>query len=223
VTLDGRSDALSSANRDGDVGADSACSSGTLSFLTAAGAEGGVTGVGSGGSWSGLVRHLSLGVAGLLPPPPPPPPPLEEKKPPARGLASRGRRFLALAATASSSSRWTDVHSALRHPVPIFPSSAAVTVSWRREETGGGEGGAASALFCLLSLLPLSLSLIVLAPHGAMPRESCPPPEKKKDSSLARSATSHLLHHNLSTTVVLSSALLTDPGRKRERIEMQLL
>jgi hypothetical protein len=159
VTLDGRSDALSRANRDGDVGADSACSSGTLSFLTAAGAEGGVTGVGSGGSWSGLVRHLSLGVAGLLPPPPPPPPPLEEKKPPARGLASRGRRFLALAATASSSSRWTDVHSALRHPVPIFLSSAAVTVSWRREETGGGEGGAASALFCLLSLLPLSLSL----------------------------------------------------------------
>jgi hypothetical protein len=65
--------------------------------------------------------------------------------------------------------------------------------------------------------LSLSLSLIVLAPHGAMPRESCPPPEKKKDSSLARSATSHLLHHNLSTTVVLSSALLTDPGRKRER------
>jgi hypothetical protein len=50
VTLDGRSDALSSANLDGDVGADSACSSGILGFLMAAGAEGGVTGAGSTGS-----------------------------------------------------------------------------------------------------------------------------------------------------------------------------
>ena len=48
-----------------------------------------------------------------------------EKKPPPlvlRGLGASccGRRFLFLASRSRSSSRWTDVHSALRHPVPIL-------------------------------------------------------------------------------------------------------
>jgi hypothetical protein len=109
VTLDGRSDALSSASLDGDLGddgADSACSSGILGFL-----------MGGGGSCSGLVRHRS---AGLLP--------LEEEE--EKAPASWGRRFFALA-SASWSSRWTDVHSALRHPVPISLSIS----STREEET----------------------------------------------------------------------------------------
>jgi hypothetical protein len=115
VTLDGRSDALSSASLDGDLGddgADSACSSGILGFL-----------MGGGGSCSGLVRHRS---AGLLP--------LEEEEEEKKAPASWGRRFFALA-SASWSSRWTDVHSALRHPVPISLS--------------------ASSLLCLLSALIL--------------------------------------------------------------------
>jgi hypothetical protein len=56
---DGRSDALSSANLDGDLGDDGADSSGTLGFLMA---DGGVTGA---GSCSGLVRHWSAGVLPL--------------------------------------------------------------------------------------------------------------------------------------------------------------
>jgi hypothetical protein len=59
---DGRSDALSSANLDGDLGDDGADSSGTLGFLMGAGADGGVTGA---GSCSGLVRHWSAGVLPL--------------------------------------------------------------------------------------------------------------------------------------------------------------
>lgn len=123
VTLDGRSDFLSSANLDGDLGddgADRACSSGILGFLMGAGADG--------GSCSGLVRQRRVGVVGLLPLE------LEKKKPPppARGLASWGRRFLALA---SSSSRWTEVHSARRQPVPIFLLSAlSLSLSLREEE-----------------------------------------------------------------------------------------
>lgn len=115
---------MKSANLDGDLGddgADSACSSGILFLAGAgAGAEGGVTEAAASGPTcgcgGGLVRQRRAGVEGLLPPPPMP-----EKNPPSlpvvRGLgASCGRRLVA----ASWSSRRTDVHSALRHPVPIF-------------------------------------------------------------------------------------------------------
>jgi len=131
--LDGSSDALSSANLEGDLGeagADSAWKSGTRCFLAAGGgAEGGVTGAGSAGCCSGLVRQRRVGVDGLLlllMPPPVAAVLTAEKKPPvpaARGLGASwgcGRRFLFLASRSRSSSRWTDVHSALRHPVPIL-------------------------------------------------------------------------------------------------------
>jgi hypothetical protein len=125
VTLDGRSDALSSASLDGDLGddgADSACSSGILGFL-----------MGGGGSCSGLVRHRS---AGLLP--------LEEEE--EKAPASWGRRFFALA-SASWSSRWTDVHSALRHPVPISLSLSPQQEKKKLNEKK--EGAPASALILI--------------------------------------------------------------------------
>ena len=91
LTLDGRSEALSSANLEGDLGdagADSACSSGIRCFLMGAGAEGGVTGAASAGCCRGLVRQRRVGVEGVLLLPPAPPPPVAalltaEKNPPA--------------------------------------------------------------------------------------------------------------------------------------------
>jgi hypothetical protein len=148
-TLDGRSDALSSANLEGDLGetgADSACISGTRWFLAGAGAEGGVTGAESAGCCSGLVRQRRAGVDGLLPLPLAAPPPAAalltaEKKPAAvpRGLGASycGRRFLVLASRSGSSSRWTDVHSALRHPIPI-PSPRSWLVRPSKQDPRSG-------------------------------------------------------------------------------------
>jgi hypothetical protein len=154
LTLDGRSEALSSANLEGDLrdaGADSACSSGIRCFPMGAGAEGGVTDAGSAGCCRGLVRQRRVGVEGLLllllPPPVAAlltaeknPPPAEKNPPPAPAVGvCCGRRFLFLASRWPSppSSHWTDVHSALRHPVPILLLSL---LDWsRREETGEEE------------------------------------------------------------------------------------
>jgi hypothetical protein len=165
TTLDGSSDALSSANLEGDLGeagADSACISGTRWFLAGAGAEGGVTGAGSAGCCSGLVRQRRTGVDGLL---------LlpvaalltAEKKPVAvavpRGLGASccGRRFLVLASRSGSSSRWTDVHSALRHPVPI-PSPRSWLVRPRSGAEGGRREGGGDLQLQLVALISLARS-----------------------------------------------------------------
>ena len=111
--MDGSSDALSSANLEGDLGeagADSAWKSGTRCFR----AGGGVMGAGSAGCCSGLVRQRRVGVDGLLLLPPVAALLTAEKKPPPlvlRGLGASccGRRFLFLVLRSWSSSCWTDL------------------------------------------------------------------------------------------------------------------
>jgi hypothetical protein len=129
-TLVGRMEALKSANLEGDLGedgAESACSSG-IRFLADTGADAGcggcVTGATAAGSGVGFVRHRSAGVDGLLPLAFPPMPEKKASLPGVRGVAGAasraGGRRLTLPPPSPSSLR-TDVHSALRHPVPILP------------------------------------------------------------------------------------------------------
>jgi len=170
--LDGSSDALSSANLEGDLGeagADSAWKRGTRCFRAGAGAEGGgVTGAGSAGCCSGLVRQRRVGVDGLLLLPPVAALLTAEKKPPPlvlRGLGASccGRRFLFLASRSRSSSRWTDVHSALRHPVPMI----LLGLGWsgqrpkkKRSRGGMEEGRKEGGELQLVALISLARSLI---------------------------------------------------------------
>lgn len=133
----GRMEALRRANLEGDLGEDGterACSRGIL-FLGAGADDGSCC------WWSllldcgfGLVRHRRVGVvvAGLL---------LlwllemAEKKPPSllppphRGLGASPRLFT----SCCSGSRRTDVHSALRHPVPITHTLSLSPKEGRKE------------------------------------------------------------------------------------------
>lgn len=106
--------------------------------LVGVGTEGRITGAGSAGCCSGLVRHRRPGVDGLLLPPAAAL--LTAEKPPPRvphglGASCCGRRFLFLVSQSRSSSCWTDVHSGVRHPAPSFSFLAGQAKTQKKKRT----------------------------------------------------------------------------------------
>jgi hypothetical protein len=79
------------------------------------------------------------------------------------GLTSWGWCFFALA-SASASSCWTDLHSALRHPIPIFLCLISAT---REEEIEGEEGRWCCSCYAVLAFSKILILVVRRAGAGA--------------------------------------------------------